>query len=159
MRVAALTSALVLAVAVAPLEAGFTSPTLVVMAATGSVAPAGRSLAISGEFDFPNAVQVGYPLSLVVFQGTTFVRYPAAGAPVEGTSPLLADGVLADGEIGAFVTAGAPAAASVRVLSITSGGMRVVLPAGFEPGPATVLLIATIPEGAVLSNAVEVVLP
>jgi len=152
-------SLLSVALAAAPVGAGFTSPTLVLTSAVATLAPAGRSLAVTGEFDFPNAVQVGYPLSLVVFQGTQFVRYPAAGAPVAGTSALLADGVLAEGDVPAVAAAGAPASAPVRVISITVSGVRVVLPAAFAPGNATAVLIATIPEGAVLSNPVNLVLP
>jgi hypothetical protein len=159
MRTATLTLTLALALCAGHAHAGFTSPTLVLTSAVGNVAPAGRSLAVGGEFDFPNVVQVGYPLSLVVFQGSHFVRYPAAGTPVAGTSALLADGALAESEVAAFVASGTPVAPPVRVVSITAGGLRVVLPAAFAAGSATVVLVATIPEGAVLSNPVNVVLP
>lgn len=54
--------------------AGFTSPTLVLSSARGEAAGGGRAAALEGSFDFPNAVQVGYPLHVVVFQGATFAR-------------------------------------------------------------------------------------
>jgi hypothetical protein len=139
--------------------AGFTSPTLVLSAAQGEAATAGRAAAFEGSFDFPNAVQVGYPLNLVVFQGTTFVRYPAAGAPVTGTSTALGDGVLAESELAALLGNGGPVTASVRVVTMTPSAIRVTLPATFGAGLTTGVLFTILSDGSVLSNAIDFDLP
>lgn len=139
--------------------AGFTSPTLVLSAARGDAGPSGRAAVFEGSFDFPNAVQVGYPLSLVVFQGTTFVRYPAAGTPVTGTSTALADGALGDAELVAFNAEGAPVAPGVRVVTMTPSAIRVTLPATFGSGPVTGVLFTILSDGNVLSNAIIFDLP
>jgi hypothetical protein len=139
--------------------AGYTSPTLALTAARGDAGTAGRAAAFEGTFDFPNAVQVGYPLSLVVFQGTTFVRYPAAGAPLTGTSTALADGVLDLGELASFVGQGTPADASVRIVTMTPSALRVILPSTFGPGTATGVLFTILSDGNVVSNAVDFDLP
>jgi hypothetical protein len=138
---------------------GFTSPTLVLSAAHGGAAAAGRAAAFEGSFDFANAVQANYPLNLVVFQGTTFVRYPVTGVAVTGTSAALADGVLDATEVAAFDAEGAPVDPGVRIVTIASATIRVVLPATFGPGPATGVLYTILIDGTVLSNAIDFVLP
>jgi len=75
------------AAAPAALLASGTSPALVLSAAIGSAAGSQRAVTLDGSLDFANAVQVAYPLSLVVFQGSRFVRYRLPGAVVAGTSP------------------------------------------------------------------------
>src|SRR5215510_11139918 len=87
--------------------AGFTSPTLLLSAATVRPPLATVPVALTGTFDFPNTVQPGYPLNLVVSQGTRFVRYPILGQPVSGTSAALSDGLLTDVELSAFLRDGA----------------------------------------------------
>lgn len=139
--------------------AGFTSPTLVLSAARGDAGPAGRAAAFEGSFDFPNAVEVGYPLSLVVFQGTTFVRFPAAGPPVTGTSAALADGSLTDAELQSFSAAGGPPSPDVRIVTMTPSAIRVILPATFGTGPTTGVLFTILTDGNVLSNAIDFDLP
>lgn len=150
---------IVLAVATTAAHAGFTSPTLVLSAARGEAGTSGRGAAFEGSFDFPNAVEVGYPLSLVVFQGTTFARYPAAAAPVTGTSAALGDGVLDETELAAFTNAGAAADASVRIVTMTPSAIRVTLPATFTSGPASAELFTILSDGSVVSNVVAFVLP
>src|SRR5439155_965592 len=90
-----------------------------------------RSVALEGSFDFANAVQVAYPLNLVVFQGSRFVRYRVPGAAVAGDSPELADGQLTADELDAFGQEGSAAAAAVRIVdSSTGGGVGLVVRAG-----------------------------
>jgi hypothetical protein len=139
--------------------AGFTSPTLVLSAARGDAGTAGRGAAFEGAFDFPNAVEVGYPLNLVVFQGTTFARYPAAAPPVTGTSATLGDGVLAENELATLDAAGSAADASVRIVSMTPTSIRVTLPSTFASGAASGVLYTILPDGSVVSNVVAFVLP
>jgi hypothetical protein len=153
------TTLFALAIAAPAAFAGFTSPTLVLSAARGDAGTAGRGAAFEGQFDFPNAVEVGYRLSLVVFQGTTFARYPAAAAPVTGTSATLGDGVLAEAEIETLDGAGGAADPSVRILSMTPSTIRVTLPSTFASGPASGVLYTILSDGNVVSNVVSFDLP
>jgi hypothetical protein len=151
--------AFVLVLAAATAWASATSPTLIVSAARAVHADGRHAVTIEGTFDFANAVQVGYPLQLVVFQGTRFVRYPAAGAPRTGDTALLADGRLDAAELPAFLAAGAPATADVRVVTLTATSALVALPADFAPGTATAQVFTVLPEEPVLSNPLALVLP
>src|SRR5262249_55308467 len=136
-----------------------TSPTLVVSAASGMRADGRVAVTVEGAFDFPNAVQVGYPLQLVVFQGTSFVRFPITGAAQIVQSSLLADGSLdADGVPG-LLAAGSSATADVRIVSLSSTRAVLALPASFTPGAATVQAFTVLPDGRVLSNPLALVLP
>jgi len=149
--------ALVLAAATA--WASATSPTLIVSAARALRAESRHAVTIEGTFDFANAVQVGYPLQLVVFQGTRFVRYPATGTPRTGETALLADGRLDAAELPAFLAAGAPAPADVRLVTLTETSALVALPASFTAGTATAQVFTVLPEEPVLSNPLALVLP
>ena len=139
--------------------AGATSPTLVLSAATGEVTRGAHTVQLEGDFEFGNAVQVGYPLEVVVFQKAHFVRFPIAGAPVTGTSPTLNDGVLVEGEVPAFLGAGGPAPPAIRIVTIAPSSLRLTVPSTFKAGPATALLFTVLPEGTVLSNPLDFVLP
>ena len=143
----------------APVRAGATTPLLGLTSATASVAGGGRTVALEGTYDYPNAVQVGYPLQIVVFQGTRFVRYPIAAPAVTGTSDTLADGRLSADELDRLLAAGAPAPAAVRLVTATAGSLRLALPAEFTAGPASAVLFTILPEGTVLSNPMDFVLP
>lgn len=151
--------AFLLGLGVALAWASATSPTLIVSAGRVMAAEGRYTVAIDGTFDFPNAVQVGYPLELVVFQGTRFVRYPLRGTAVTGTSSVLGDGRLSAAELPTFLGAGGPAAPDVRLVTLTAESAVVTLPAEFIRGTATVQSIARLPEEPVLSNPLAVVLP
>lgn len=153
------TAALLLCLASGRVHAGATTPTLVLGAAEGEALDGARAVQLEGSFDFPNAVQVGYPLQLVVFQGTRFLRVPLVGAPVAGRSDTLADGTLAEAELTALLAAGTPAAPGVRIVTVTERDLRVTLPAEFAGGPTRAVLFAVLPEHPVLSNPIDFVLP
>ena len=140
-------------------QAAATKPTLVIASGAGESTGDARAAVFEVSFDFLNAVQVAYPLNLVVFQGTHFVRYPASGPAVTGDSAALADGTLVDGEVAAFMGEGAPAPAEVRIVTIAADRLRVALPRTFTAGSATGELCATLPEGNALSNTVTFTLP
>lgn len=144
-----------------PVLGGATSPTLVVSSAVGAVGDGARSIAIEGTFDFDNAVQTGYALQIVVFQGTQFVRYPVAAPPRAGTSASLADGTLDVTELPALLGDGSPAPAATRIVTLTTRTARVALPPGFAAGDATVLIAAILPvdDDVVVSNPLPLVLP
>jgi len=143
----------------ARLRASGTSPALVLSAAAGAAVGDQRSVALEGSFDFANAVQVAYPLNLVVFQGSRFVRYRVPGAAVAGDSPELADGQLTADELDAFGQEGSAAAAGVRIVTLVTDRIRIALPAGFTAGPTTAILYAVLPDSPVLSNPIDFTLP
>jgi hypothetical protein len=129
-----------------------------VVSAASAIRAEGRyAVTIEGTFDFLNAVQVGYPLELVVFQGTTFVDFPITGGARTGLD-LLADGLdLTD--LSGFLVAGSPAAAEVRIVSLAPTRAVMTLPASFTPGAATAQVFTVLPDGRVLSNPLALVLP
>jgi len=140
-------------------RAGGTSPKLSLASAAGRAAEGARSAALTGSFEFPNAVEVGYPLQFAVFQGTRFVRYPVAGAPVTGTSPELADGQLTENELPAFLAEGSGAAAGVRIVSLNQTSTLLALPAEFAAGAATAVMFTVLGDKTVISNAIDFTLP
>jgi len=142
-----------------PAGAAATSPTLLVSRASATAILGKRTVTFEGVFDFENALQVAYPLHLVVFQGARFVRYPVAGPAVAGTSALLADGTLALGELPALLVEGATAAGGVRLVTLTPTGGTVTLPDDFVAGAATAVLFTVLPEENVISNPLTFVLP
>ena len=154
-----LSIATVLTLAGDPARAGLTSPTLLLTAASGALADGARSVTVDGLFDFPNAIQVGYPLHLVIFQGDRFVRFPAVGAPATGNSALVADGSLTEGEVAGLLGEGAAATAGVRIVTMVVDRLRVTLPSTFTAGPATAILFTILSDGTVLSNAIAFTLP
>jgi len=105
------------------------------------------------------AVQVGYPLQLIVFQDTSFVRFPITGTPQVGQSSLLADGRLDPDDVPGLLAAGSPAPGDVRIVSLSSTRAVLTLPANFNPGAATVQAFAVLADGRVLSNPLLLVLP
>jgi hypothetical protein len=154
---AALVALVVLGAATARPSA--TSPTLVVSAASAIRADGRLAVTIEGTFDFLNAVQVGYPLQFVVFQGTGFVRFPIGGAPHTGETSLLADGRLDLADLSGFVDAGSPAPTDVRIVSLSPTRAVVTLPAHFSAGAASAQAFTVLPEEPVLSNPLALVLP
>lgn len=140
-------------------RAGFTSPPLVLSEARVAEGGGQRAVFLRGTFDFENAVQLGYPISLLVFQGATFVRFPLSGTAVVGTSSLLADGDLLDTEVDAVLAAGSPAPAGVRIVGLEPETIRATLPLTFTGGSATAIVIAVLTDGTVLSNPITFTLP
>ena len=147
--------------------AGFTSPKLALLGAAGIVADGARSATIQvgdltaqgGDLDFPNAVQGGTAVHLVMWQGTSFVRYPLHGPAVGGTSATLADNQVDDLDVATLLGEGSPAATGVRIVSLSATTLVVTLPAGFTAGSCFAQLIALPTEGAVVSNVVPFTLP
>ncbi len=139
--------------------ASATSPTLVLSAGQAVQAEGRYTVTIEGTFDFANAVQVGYPLQIVLFQGTRFVRFPLGGTPLTGVAAVLADGRLNASELPALLAAGSPASSEVRLLALTAKTAVLAIPAEFARGAATVQTVALLAEHPVLSNPLALVLP
>lgn len=139
-----------------PLRAGATDPTLAIGQVRAQPAGAAALVEVMGMFGFDDVVQVTYPLSLVLYHGTSFVRYPIGSTAESGTFAALANG-LATSEIGALESAGSPAA-SVEIVRLEPGRLVVSVPPSLaNAGTISAQLYVTLPgEGAFVSNAVTV---
>lgn len=136
-----------------------TDPTLVlssvdkVTAASGTVA-----LNISGSFGFDDLVQFSFPFGVIVASGSSFARYPAQGAPVEGSDPAVADGVTAD-EIAHLLAVGSAASPPATWIELRSDRLSLALPGDLGGAPVTVVLYAIFEGTAFVSNQLTVTLP
>jgi hypothetical protein len=135
-----------------PASAGSTDPVLVIGQATASGGSPTRILDLIGSWGFDDVMQIEYPLTVVVHQGATFVRYTVGEAPVSGTFAGLADG-LAEGEVPALEATGSPVA-TASIARLAMHEMTLALPATFAAGSVSVVLYVTPPgEGTTyLSN-------
>jgi hypothetical protein len=140
-------------------RAAATTPTLVLTTAAPAAVGEARSVAFEGTFDFPNALEVGYPLALIIFQGTHFVRYPVTGPAHMGESSAAAGGQLDEDDVPTLDLEGVEAPVDVRIVTFVPDRLRVTLPATFTAGRATAVLYASVPHGAVVSNPIVFVLP
>jgi len=107
-------------------------------------------------FGFDDVVQVTYPLSLVLYHDSSFVRYPIGSTAESGTLAQLSDG-LAISEIAALESAGSPEA-SGEILRLEPSRLVVSVPASLaNAGTITAQLYVVLPgEGSFISNAVTV---
>ena len=138
---------------------GATSPKISLSLAEGIIADGARSVRMEGFFDFEDALQTGYSLHLLVYQGTLFARFPVSATSVTGTSSALSDGTLDEDEVDGFLLDGAPAPPGIRIARFTPDRALVTLPAGFGAGQTTAIIMAIINEGVVFSNPLIFTLP
>lgn len=133
-------------------RAGSTDPVLVIGQATcGGGSPA-RLVDLLGSWGFDDVLQIDYPLTVVVYQGSTFVRLRTGQPAVAGSFAGLSDG-LAAGEVAALEGAGSPTA-SASIVRFASHEMTLALPPVFAAGDLEVILYVSLPgEGLFLSNA------
>ncbi|TMA53829.1 MAG: hypothetical protein E6J76_03355 [Deltaproteobacteria bacterium] len=155
----AIVAGLALGLIAREVRAAATTPTLILTTAAPAVVGGARAVAFEGRFDFPNALEVGYPLELVIFQGAHFVRYPIAGTAHVGDSAALLAGHLDEDDVPTFDLEGAEAPADVRIVTFVPDRLRVTLPATFTAGRVTAVLFASVPHGAVVSNPIVFLLP
>jgi len=132
-------------------DAGTTDPVLALGYARADRVGTGAVLQATAIFGFDDLVQVSYPLTLVVYQGTTFTRF-TANAPVQsGTFAGLADG-LGSSELSALEAAGA-AEPDAQWLGFEPNRLSVSLPSQFTDGQISVVLYIRLPgEDPVVSN-------
>jgi hypothetical protein len=148
-----------LATLAAPAHGGGSSPLLSLASADAFATSGGvRSVDVHGSFNFEDVVEGVFPAGLVVFQGTHFARFDQAGVVADGDASLLADG-LAASEVPALVALGAPAATPAALGQLRTDRVTVVLPAGFSPGAASVVLYAVYEGVGYASNTLAVTLP
>lgn len=129
-------------------HAGSSEPKLAIANASASSDGGVVSVEILGNFDYDNAVRLGYPLSILVTQGATMAR-------------LLFDGRVGTGDAWTNLSPPADVPGAPGVIAIGPERLTVVLPPSFTAGsPATLRLEALfVIEGAttsIRSNAVEV---
>ncbi|MBI3783883.1 MAG: hypothetical protein HY270_10825 [Deltaproteobacteria bacterium] len=140
-------------------RAGGSAPVLSITAAHVAASSSGsRSVGISGTFNFDDLLQFQFPAGLVVYQGSHFVRYDLNGQIVEGSSVMVADGIL-DSEVPSLLNLGSAAAAPATTSELRVDRITVVLPATFNSGAASVVLYAAFDGGSYVSNSVGVSLP
>jgi len=141
-------------------HAAGTSPTLALVAADAFASEQRvRLVTARGTFNFDDLVQFAFPAAgLLVTQGAHFARYDVDGTVREGSSPLVADGVDPT-ELEALLALGMPAPSPARLARVAASEVSVVLPGGFAPGAASVVLFALHENEAFVSNALALVLP
>jgi hypothetical protein len=123
------------------LDAGSTEPSLAIAAVTASINDGAVTLVVTGNYDHVNVVRLGYPVTIVVTQGTTVARLGL------------------DGSVTVAVGANQPAAVpgAPGVVAIAPERLTAVLPPVLVPaGTATVRLEANYDHGLLRSNAAEV---
>jgi hypothetical protein len=138
--------------------AGSTDPTLAIGQLVARPVGGGALVEVLGEFGFDDVVQVDYPLTLVVYRGTSFARYPAGAPAVVGTFAGLGDG-LAVSEIATLESAGSTASA-VEIVSLEPNRIVASLPAALSSAGSitAVLYVEVAGEGGFVSNAPTVAL-
>ncbi|MEW6271912.1 MAG: hypothetical protein AB1689_21735 [Thermodesulfobacteriota bacterium] len=137
-----------------------TSPTLALVAADAFASEERvRLVTVAGASNFDDLVQAPFPAAgLLVTQGTRFARYDVDGSVREGDAQLVADGI-DPAELATLLSLGTLAAPPARLARIAASEVSVVLPPGFEPREASVVLFALHEDEAFVSNAIVLVLP
>jgi hypothetical protein len=145
-------------VAAGQARAGSTDPKLALGTATIHGDSDAAQLELTGIWHFDDILQVDFPLTVVVSQGSTFALHPAGPAAGSGSAAALTDGLqIADI---ATVEAAASPAPDAAVVLLEPHRMRLLLPAVFAGGTLRVRLYVELPlEGSFLSNELTVNLP
>ena len=140
-------------------RAGGSSPLLTITTVDAFAPSSGAvSVDVHGSFNFEDVVQGVFPAGAVVFQGTHFARFDQAGTVVAGVAPLLSAGLDA-AEVPSLLGLGSPATPPAALSQLRADRVTVVLPPGFSPGAASVVLYAVYQGQGFASNTVAVTLP
>jgi len=137
--------------------AGTTGPVLALGEVKASRVAPGAILDIIGLYGFDDLIQVNYPVTVLAYQGTRFVRFVPGQAAVSGDFEGLADGLSA-GEISFLESRGEPDP-DARILRLEPGRIVVSLPSSIVDGVVDVVLYLQLPsEGTVISNVLSATL-
>ena len=138
--------------------AGSTDPTLAIGQLVARPVAGAAVVEVLGEFGFDDVVQVDYPLTLVVYRGATFARFPVGAPAVAGTFAGLADG-LAVSEIAALEATGV-AEPSAEIVALEPNRLLVSLPLDLSSAGVltAVLYVEVAGEGGFVSNAPSIAL-
>lgn len=127
--------------------------------AEATATPDGQAvIAATGAFNFEDVVEDVFGLSLIVFNGTRFVRFDQAGHAIEGDSPLLADGIDLS-EVETVLAAGAAVGPPAALAGLERDRITVVLPDDFPSGSASVVLGAVFDGDSFASNVLVLEVP
>ncbi len=112
---------------------------------------------VTGNFGFDDALQIDFPVNLLVYQGKEFVRYPLGGTPIAGTFIPLLNGLKAR-QISNLEAKGA-FEWEAEIIGLQPNRITVSLPPKFEDGSITAILYVVDPQlGPFLSNPVSTTL-
>ncbi len=112
---------------------------------------------VTGNFGFDDALQVDFPINLIVYQGKEFVRYTLGGEPSSGSFIPLQSG-LAARQI-PHLEANSEFEAEAEIVRLEPNRLLVSLPPKFEDGSITAVLYIVDPTlGPFLSNTVSTTL-
>ena len=112
---------------------------------------------VTGNFGFDDALQIDFPVNLLVYQGKEFVRYPLGQAPISGAFIPLRNGLKAR-QISHLETKG-EVESEAEIIRLRPNRITVFLPPKFEDGSITAILYVVDPyQGAFLSNPVSTTL-
>jgi hypothetical protein len=135
--------------------AGATDPTLVIGEVVARPVGSGALAEVTGIYGFDDLVQMNYPITLVAYTGTNFVRLRPSAQAASGSFAGLSDG-LAAGELASFEATGTsdPSASFVR---IEPNKLTVALPSALSSGNVSFVAYIVIPgEGTFFTNVVTV---
>jgi len=137
--------------------AGSFGPTLAIGQVVAQHAGESALVEVTGNFGFDDALQVDFPVNLVIYQGKEFVRYPLGGEPSSGSFIPLQSGLVARQIL--HLEANSEFEAEAEIVRLEPKRLLVSLPPKFEDGSITAVLYVIDPtEGLFLSNAVSTTL-
>ncbi len=138
-------------------RAGSFEPVLAIGQVVARHAGQSALVEVTGNFGFDDALQIEFPLNLVVYQGKEFVRYPLGGEPISGTFVPLSSGLQAR-QI-PHLEAKGEFESEAEIIRLEPNRITVSLPPKFEDGSITAILYVVGPtQGAFLSNPVSTTL-
>jgi hypothetical protein len=137
--------------------AGSTDPTLAIGQLRAR--PAGQTalLELTGIFGFDDVLQMDFPVTVVAWQGDTFVRFRPGAAAQSGSFAQLSDG-LQISEIAALESAGTDNP-DAEILSLEPNKLLMAMPPIVFDGTIHAVLYVSVPgEGTFVSNALSTTL-
>ncbi len=138
-------------------RAGSFEPVLAIGQVVARHAGQSALVEVTGNFGFDDALQIEFPLNLVVYQGKEFVRYPLGGEPISGTFVPLRSGLQAR-QI-PHLEAKGEFESEAEIIRLEPNRITVSLPPKFEDGSITAIFYVVGPsQGAFLSNPVSTTL-
>ncbi len=138
-------------------RAGSFEPILAIGQVVAQHAGQSALVEVTGNFGFDDALQVDFPVNLIVYQGKEFVRYPLGGEPSSGTFIPLQSGLEAR-QI-PYLEANSEFEPEAEIVRLEPKRLLVSLPPKFEDGLITAILYVIDPiQGPFLSNSVSATL-
>ncbi len=138
-------------------RAGSFEPGLAIGQVVAQYAGPSAIVEVTGNFGFDDALQINFPVNLLVYQGKEFVRYPLGRAPISGAFVPLLNGLLAR-QISRLEARG-ELESEAEIIGLQPNRITVSLPPKFGDGSITAILYVVDPyQGPFLSNPVSTTL-